>query len=73
MLAGYVVGLALVILAGQLSSLLGIPSGSGDFFQLAWNVLYNLGSVSAGTVVVGFASLALILVLQTVAPRLPPR
>jgi SulP family sulfate permease len=45
-LAGYLVGLALVILVGQLSSLLGIPSGSGNFFQLARNVLGNLDSVS---------------------------
>ena len=70
-LAGYMVGLALVILVGQLSSLLGIPSGSGNFFQLACNVLTNLDSVSGWTVAVGLGSLALILVLQAVAPRLP--
>jgi MFS superfamily sulfate permease-like transporter len=70
-LAGYMVGLALVILVGQLSSLLGISSGSGNFFQLARNVLTNLDSVSGWTVVVGVGSLVLILVLQTVAPRLP--
>jgi high affinity sulfate transporter 1 len=70
-LAGYMVGLALVILVGQLSSLLGIPSGSGNFFQLARNVLTNLDSVSGWTVAVGLGSLALILVLQAVAPRLP--
>jgi MFS superfamily sulfate permease-like transporter len=45
-LAGYMVGLALVILVGQISSLLGIPGGSGNFFQVAWNVLTNLGNVS---------------------------
>jgi high affinity sulfate transporter 1 len=70
-LAGYMVGLALVILVGQLSSLLGIPSGSGNFFQVAWNVLTNLDSVSGWTVAVGLGSLALILVLQTFVPRLP--
>ena len=70
-LAGYMVGLALVILVGQLSSLLGIPSGSGNFFQVAYNVLTDLGSVSGWTVAVGLGSLALILVLQAVAPRLP--
>jgi SulP family sulfate permease len=70
-LAGYMVGLALVILVGQLSSLLGIPGGSGNFFQVAWSVLSDLGSASGWTVAVGLASLALILVLQTVAPRLP--
>lgn len=70
-LAGYMVGLALVILVGQLSSLLGIPSGSGNFFQLARNVVNNIGSISGWTVAVGLGSLALILVLQVVSPRLP--
>ena len=70
-LAGYMVGLALVILVGQISSLLGIPGGSGNFFQVAWNVLTNLGSVSGWTVGFGLASLALILALQAVAPQLP--
>lgn len=70
-LAGYMVGLALVILAGQISSLLGIPGSSGNFFQVAWNVLSNLGRVSGWTVAFGLASLALIVVLQAVAPRLP--
>ena len=70
-LAGYMVGLALVILVGQISSLLGIPGGSGNFFQVCWNVISNLGSVSGWTVAFGLASLALILALQAVAPRLP--
>ena len=70
-LAGYMVGLALVILVGQISSLLGIPGGSGNFFQVCWNVISNLGNVSGWTVAFGLASLALILALQAVAPRLP--
>jgi sulfate permease, SulP family len=70
-LAGYMVGLGLVILVGQLSSLLGIPSGSGNFFQLARNVLANLDNVDGWTVAVGLSSLALILVLRALSPRLP--
>ncbi len=70
-LAGYIVGLALVILVGQISSLLGIPGGSGNFFQVCWNVVSNLGNVSGWTVGFGLASLALILALQAVAPKLP--
>ena len=70
-LAGYMVGLALVILAGQISSLVGIPGGSGNFFQVCWNVVSNLGDVSGWTVGFGLVSLALILALQAVAPRLP--
>ena len=70
-LAGYMVGLALVILVGQISSLIGIPGGSGNFFQLAWNVLSKLGAVSGWTTLFGLGSLVLILALQRVAPLLP--
>jgi high affinity sulfate transporter 1 len=70
-LAGYMVGLALVIIVGQIPALLGLPGGSGNFFQLAWHVLLKLGSVSGWTVGIGLASLGLILGLRAVAPRLP--
>jgi high affinity sulfate transporter 1 len=70
-LAGYMVGLALVIIVGQIPALLGLPGGSGNFFQLAWHVVRKLGSVSAWTVGIGLVSLALILALRAVAPRLP--
>jgi high affinity sulfate transporter 1 len=70
-LAGYMVGLALVIVAGQIPALLGLPSGSGNFFQVAWHVFSNLGSTSGSTVEIGLVSLALILVLQAVSPRAP--
>ena len=47
-LAGYMVGLALVIIIGQIPALLGIPGGSGNFFQLAWHLLPNLDPSPAG-------------------------
>ncbi len=70
-LAGYMVGLALVIIVGQIPALLGIPGGSGNFFQLAWQLFPNLDAVSGWTVGIGLASLALILVLRSVSPQLP--
>jgi high affinity sulfate transporter 1 len=70
-LSGYLVGLALVILVGQIPALFGLPGSSGNFFQLAWHVLRRLDAVSGWTVWIGLASLALILVLRRVAPGLP--
>lgn len=70
-LAGYMVGLALVIIVGQAPALLGLPGGSGNFFQLAWHVVRELGSISGWTVGIGLGALALILALRAVAPRLP--
>ena len=72
-LAGYMVGLALVILVGQLSSLLGDPVRLGELLPGRLERALQPRRVSGRTVAFGLASLALILVLQRVAPRLRPR
>ena len=38
MIKGFIVGLALTIIIGQVPDLLGIDKGSGDFFEKAWDV-----------------------------------
>jgi len=38
---GFIVGLALTIIIGQVPKLLGIEKGEGDFFEKAWDVLAN--------------------------------
>ncbi|MFJ9714558.1 SulP family inorganic anion transporter [Streptomyces sp. NPDC101213] len=70
-LKGFVVGLALTIIVGQLPKLLGIEGGSGDFFERLWTLIGGLGSTSVLTAVVGFAALALVVVLKKVAPVVP--
>jgi sulfate permease, SulP family len=37
-LKGFIVGLALTIVIGQVPKLFGIPKSDGDFFQPAWGV-----------------------------------
>ncbi|MET8572625.1 SulP family inorganic anion transporter [Streptomyces sp. NPDC004783] len=70
-LKGFIVGLALTIIAGQLPKLFGVRGGSGNFFEKIWALIADLGGTSGFTVLVGVGSLALILVLKRVAPRLP--
>ena len=70
-LAGYFIGLALTIVVGQLPALLGVPSGSGSFFEKLWELLGDLPDVSWWTAAVGLVSLALVLVLQRLVPRVP--
>jgi high affinity sulfate transporter 1 len=70
-LKGFIVGLALTIIIGQVPSLLGIEKGSGDFFAKLWDVVTNLGTANGATVVVGVLSLALVLGLRRVAPAVP--
>src|ERR1700759_4815804 len=55
---GFIVGLALTIIIGQLPDLFGVDKGSGDFFQKLWHLIINLGHTQVLTLVVGVASLA---------------
>ena len=70
-LVGYFVGLALTIVVGQLPALLGISSSTGAFFERLWDVFGELGQIDSWTAVVGVSSLALVLGLHVVAPRVP--
>jgi high affinity sulfate transporter 1 len=70
-LKGFIVGLALTIIIGQVPKLLGIEKGSGDFFEQLWDVITRLGDSQWRTVIVGVLSLAVVLVLRRVAPIVP--
>jgi SulP family sulfate permease len=68
---GFIVGLALTIIIGQVPKLLGIKKGTGDFFQQLWHVIVHLGDTQGTTLLVGIFSLAIILALRRLAPVVP--
>jgi SulP family sulfate permease len=68
---GFIIGLALTILVGQLPALFGVSKGSGDFFEKLVDLLSKLGGTSGWTLLVGALSLGLVLCLRAVAPRVP--
>lgn len=70
-LRGFIIGLALTIIVGQLPPLVGVEKGSGNFFEKAWDLLRHLGDVDALTIAVGLASLTALLVLRRLLPLLP--
>lgn len=70
-LKGFIVGLALTIIIGQVPKLFGVDGGDGDFFQKAWETIGNLGETSAITILVGGLSLALVLALKRWNPAIP--
>ena len=71
MLKGLIIGLALTIIIGQLPKLFGIPGGSGDFFEQAWQLVTHLGDTQGTALLVGTLSLAAIVGLRRVAPGFP--
>ncbi|MFZ0040589.1 MAG: SulP family inorganic anion transporter [Solirubrobacteraceae bacterium] len=70
-LKGFIVGLALTIIVGQLPALFGVEKGSGDFFQKLWHVITELGDAHALTLLIGVISLAIVLGLRRLAPGVP--
>jgi len=70
-LKGFIVGLALTIMVGQLPKLLGVPKEEGDFFRQLAGVVGQLADVQPATLVVGLAGLGLVLVLRRWLPLVP--
>lgn len=70
-LTGYLNGIAICIISGQLGSLFGFKMESAGFFRLMWRFFSRLGETQAPTLAVGLATLALLLILSRLAPRVP--
>jgi sulfate permease, SulP family len=68
---GFIIGLALTIMVGQLPKLFGVEKGEGNFFKQLWHLLGELGSTSGLTLLVGVAALVVVLGLKRVAPAVP--
>ena len=68
---GFVFGLAITIIIGQLPKLLGVPGASGPIqIQLA-NLIEELPDTNLPTLAVGLLSIAAVLILRVVTPRIP--
>ena len=70
-LKGFIVGLALTIIVGQIPKILGVEGSDGDFFEQLWDLVRSLGSTDGATLAVGFGSLALVLLLRRFVPVVP--
>lgn len=70
-LKGFIIGLALTIMIGQVPKLFGIEGEDGDFFRQLWHFVTHLGDARWRTLAVGGLSLAIVLGLRRFAPRVP--
>ena len=68
---GFIEGLVCVTIIGQVPHLLGIDGTSGNFFTKLWFVLQHLPDASLAPVLTGLLSLAAMLLLRRLAPRVP--
>lgn len=68
---GFVFGLTVVIVVGELPNLLGIPPEAGDAFARSIDVVRHLGETDPQTLLVSVLALAVLFVGSRFAPRLP--
>ena len=70
-LTGYLNGIALSIIAGQLGTLLGFQVASAGFFRTLAQVASRLGDTHVATLAVGLALFLLLRALKHLAPKVP--
>jgi high affinity sulfate transporter 1 len=68
---GFIEGLVLVTIIGQVPHLLGINGTSGHFFQKLWFILQHLRDVALAPALTGLLSLATMLALRRLLPKAP--
>jgi high affinity sulfate transporter 1 len=68
---GFIIGLSISIIIGQLDSLLGIDVSGENSFEKLWDVLSQMGHWDGTTVIVGAVSLALLFGLERFARKIP--
>jgi high affinity sulfate transporter 1 len=68
---GFVVGLAITIVVGQLPKLFGVPGGGDNPFEELAILVQQLPDANPWTLAVGVTALLVLAILRRVAPRIP--
>jgi SulP family sulfate permease len=68
---GFIIGLALTIISGQVPALLGIDKPPGSFFEKLWGITGEVRQIDWLTALVGLLSLAVIILLKRFLPLIP--
>lgn len=70
-LVGYLNGIAISIIVGQLGKLIGIDVASGGVFRTIGNLAKQIAAIHWTTAIVGLALLVLLLLLKRFMPKVP--
>ena len=70
-LIGFLTGVGVQVLSGQIPGLLGIPKGGGGWFEQQWHWLTSLSAVSLATLAFGLGTVAIIMVFKRFLPVVP--
>lgn len=70
-LTGYLNGIAICIITGQLGAMFGFSIEPSGFFHLLWQFFSKLGETHLPTIIVGGSTLSVLLLLARIAPKVP--
>jgi high affinity sulfate transporter 1 len=70
-LIGYIHGVAVILIIGQLGKLLGVPVDADEPLDQLWEVVTELDETSGATVAVSVVALVCLFALRAVMPKLP--
>lgn len=70
-LVGYLNGIAVSIIVGQLGKLMGVQVPSAGVFRTVWNLLKQVRQLHVTTLLLGVAILVALLLMKRFAPRIP--
>ena len=72
-LVGFLTGVGIQVFAGQIPDMLGIPKGTGNWFEQQWSTITHLGDANVWTVAFAVGALVIIVGLQAVPAQGPRR
>ena len=70
-LIGFLTGVGIQVATGQIPGMLGIPKGTGTWFQQQWHWITSLSDTSVATLCYAVATLVIIVGLKRFLPRVP--
>ncbi|MGB2838485.1 MAG: SulP family inorganic anion transporter, partial [Actinomycetes bacterium] len=70
-LIGFLTGVGIQVLTGQIPDMLGVPKGTGNWIQQQWAWISDLGAVQWETAAFAAATVACIVAFKRFAPRIP--
>ncbi len=70
-LIGFLTGVGIQVLTGQIPGMLGIPKGTGNWFQQQWYTITHVTDANGPTVAYAAATLIIILGCKRFAPKVP--
>jgi len=70
-LIGFLTGVGIQVFAGQIPDMLGIPKGTGNWFEQQWSTITHLGDANAWTVAFAAGALLIILGFKRFVPQVP--